>query len=236
MAKIDLIPKSDGAFAAQMRTFQQNIGKHAAILGITPEQVAGQSADADHYYYVVHCQQLMLNTAKAWTTRRKSVRKGDTRTDGTVLDSDTLAINLPPPPPPVLPGVEQRFRKLVRRVKASVNYRPAIGLELGIEAVDHAAPDYVTIQPKITAKVNGDHVELGWDWQGCRAFLDLCEFQVNRNDGHGFVPLTHSVIPGSLDETPFPAVPAVWRYRAIYHAGGRQVGQWSQPASVTVGA
>lgn len=229
------IPKGDHAFAAQMRTFQQNIAKHAADLGITPEQVAAQSADADHFNHVVSSQQMMLTTAKAWTTRRKTARKGETRTGGTVLDSDTLAPVLPPPPPPVLPGVEGRFRKLLRRVKASPNYHHGMGVELGIEAASLAAPDYATIQPQITAQVNGDHVELGWDWQGCRAFLDLCEFQVDRNDGRGFVPLTHSVVPGCQDVTPFPAGPAVWKYRASYHAGGRQVGQWSQVARVTVG-
>jgi len=42
---------------------------------------------------------------------------------------------------------------------------------------------------------------LGWDWQGFRAFLDQCEFQVDRNDGRGFGPLTHSTVPGSVDNS-----------------------------------
>jgi hypothetical protein len=236
MAKIDLIPKTDLAFAAQMRTFQQNIAQHAASLGVTPEQVAAQSADSEHYNYVVSSQQQMLNISKAWTTWRKTARKGKTQTDGTVLEQNIPAANLPPAPPAVAAGVEKRFRALLRQVKASPNYIPATGVELGIEAASLAAPDYAVIQPKITAKVNGDHVALGWDWQGCRTFLDLCEFQVNRNDGHGFGPLTSSVHPGCKDETPFPATPTVWQYRAIYHADGKRTGQWSQVVSVTVGA
>jgi hypothetical protein len=122
----------------------------------------------------------------------------------------------------------------VRLVKASPNYTPAIGVELSIEAVDHAAPDFTALQPKLTATVNGDHVDLGWDWQGHRAFLDLCELQVDRADGHGFGPLTSSTKPGSLDTTPFPAARTCWRYRAIYRVGHKAVGQWSQIASVIV--
>ena len=236
MAKNDLIPKTDLAFAAQMRTFQQNIAEHAADLGVTAEQVAGQSADADHYNYVVSGQQQMLNISKAWTIWRKTARKGETATDGTVLAQNSPAANLPPAPPAVLPGVEKRFRALLRQIKAHTNYTPTIGVQLGIEAPSLSAPNYETLQPKITAQVIGDQVELGWDWQGYRTFLDLCEFQVDRHDGHGFVPLTHSIHPGCKDVTPFPATPAVWQYRAIFHADGKQVGIWSQLATVTVGA
>ena len=39
-----------------------------------------------------------------------------------------------------------------------------------------------------------------------------------------------------MDTTPFPAAPAKWTYRAIYHVDDAQVGQWSAPVSVTVPA
>jgi hypothetical protein len=234
MAKKDLIPKTDLAFAAQMRTFQRNIAKHAADLNVTPEQVAGQSADSDHYNYVVLGQQLMLNTSKAWTVWRKTARKGVTTTDGT-MEQGIPTANLPPAPPAVLPGVEKRFRLLLRQIKAGPNYTYGIGVELGIEAASLTAPDHVTLQPRLIVQVVGGRVQLGWDWQGYRTFLDLCEFQVDRCDGLGFVALTYSVHPGCWDETPFPTVPTVWQYRAIYHADGKRIGLWSQVVSVTVG-
>ncbi len=236
MAKNDLIAKSDPAFAQQLQTFKNNIGEYAAWLGLTPEQVAAQAADADYYQSVVHGQQAMLSHSKAWTVLRKTLRKGDaTLTDSTTAPAANVPAYTPPPaPPPVAYGIESRFRPLVRQVKASVNYTTAIGKELGIEAVDHAAPDLNAVQPVITATVNGDHVEIGWDWQGQRAYLDLCVFEVNRNDGKGFVWLLSSTRPGSVDATRFPAATAHWQYRAIYQVGDKYVGQWSQTASVIV--
>jgi hypothetical protein len=237
MAKHDLIAKGDLAFAQQMQLFKLNIGKYAVQLGLTPEQVAAQAADADYYQFVVQSQQMMLNHSQSWTALRKTLRKGDsTITDPAAKPGpDTLIIPFPAAVPPVAFGIEGRFRTLVRQVKASVNYNVGIGLELGIEAVDHAGPDFTTLQPKLTATVNGDHVELGWDWQGKRAFLDLCIIEVDRDDGKGFVQLVSSTRPGSKDKAPFPAVPTRWRYRAVYQVGDQPVGQWSNPAGIIVG-
>jgi hypothetical protein len=230
MAKKDLMLKGEVPFARQLLMFKENIGAHAVALGLTPAQVAGQAADADYYSYVVFSHNLVQTHAKAWTVLKKSLR----RRDPSVVAENMSAFTLLTSVPAVAPGLEQRFRNLVRLVKASVNYLPAIGLQLGIEAVDHAAPDYAIIQPKLTAQINGDHVELGWDWQGQRAYLDLCELQVNRGDGRGFGPFRHSVTPGSVDKTPFPATPARWQYRAMYHLGDTPVGVWSQTATVNV--
>ena len=236
MAKNDLIAKSDVAFAQQMQLFKNSIGNYAVTLGLTPEQVAAQAADADYYRYVVQSQQEMLTHSKAWTVLRKTLRKGDsTNTDPDAKPGpDTLTITLPAAPPAVAFGIEGRFRLLVRQVKASKHYTRAIGLELGIEAVDHAGPDLATVQPVLTATVNGDHVLLGWDWQGWRAYLDLCVLEVNRHDGRGFVALFSTTRPGSVDATPFPAAPTPWQYSAIYQVGNKYVGQWSRVASVLV--
>lgn len=236
MAKKDLIAKGDDAFAKQMQQFKLHIGQSAALLGLTPEQVAAQAADADFYQYIIHSQQAMLIHSKTWTTVRKTLRKGDK----TLADPATAPVvevpsySPPAAPPAVAYGIEGRFRALVRQVKAAVNYTNIIGLELGIEAVDHAGPDLDTVQPQITARVNGNHVELGWDWRGWRAYLDLCVFEVNRNDGRGFVPLLSSTRPGSTDKTPFPAATTHWQYRAIYQVGDKFVGQWSRVARVIV--
>lgn len=237
MAKHDLIAKGDAAFAQQMQMFKLNIGKYAALLGLTPEQVAAQAADADFYQYIVECQQQMLTHSKTWTVLRKTLRKGDpTLADPASAPAPGVPSFTPPAAPPAVAfGIESRFRILVRQVKASVHYTPAIGKELAVEAVDHAAPDLATVRPVITATVIGDHVELDWDWQGQRAYLDLCVFEVNRHDGKGFVWLLSSTRPGSVDATPFPAAATHWQYRAIYQVGDKYVGQWSQPAGVIAG-
>jgi hypothetical protein len=232
MAKADLILKSDLAFGAQMKTFKNNIGPVAASLGVTPEQVAAQAADSEYYNYVLVCHNLMQAHSKGWTATKKLVRAGKMKGEFNGLGSPVL----PDPVPSVSPGVERRFRALLRQAKASPNYSPSIGEGLGIEAVNHAAPDYATLQPVLTLSISGGQVLVGWSWQRHRLFLDQCEIQVDRGDGRGFVLLTYTVTPGYTDKTPFPTVPVKWLYRAIYRVNDEQVGRWSQVTSITVAA
>jgi hypothetical protein len=65
--------------------------------------------------------------------------------------------------------------------------------------------------------------------------LESCEILVDRADTKGFVPLTIDTTPNYVDTHEFPTAKAIWTYKAIYRADDAQVGQWSQPVSVTVG-
>src|SRR5208283_5325422 len=94
-------------------------------------------------------------------------------------------------------------------------------------------PDYTTLQPQIDATLDGNQVDVGWGWGGYGAFRDICEIQVDRGDGKGFVLLAFDTTPGYTDTAPFPTVPVKWTYRAIYRVGDSQVGVWSLPVSVT---
>ena len=230
MAKADLIHKGDLVFGAQLRTFKNNIGPVAASLNVSPEQVAAQAADADYYNYVLISHGLLLAHARGWTALKKITRTG--RQTG--VFNGLEAPVLPAPVPPVLPGVERRFRALLRQIKAGPNCTLSLGEGVGIEAVNHSPPDYTTIQPVLALSISGDRVLVGWGWQRCRVFLDQCEIQVDRGDGRGFVLLTYTVTPGYTDSTPFPAAPVKWLYRAIYRLNDEQIGQWSSVASITV--
>jgi len=230
MAKGDLILKGDLVFGAQMKTFKNNIGPVASSLGLTPAQVAQQAADADYFNYVLACQNTALAHSKGWSSLKKLTRAGSAAGEFNGLEP----LALPAPVPPVAPGVEQRFRALLRQVKASANYSSAIGEGLGIEAAHHTAPDFTALKPVITVSVSGDHVLVDWAWQGHRVFLDQCEIQVDRGDGKGFVVLTCATVPGYTDKTAFPAAPVKWLYRAIYRVADAPVGQWSNVTGVTV--
>ena len=136
----------------------------------------------------------------------------------------------------VAPGIEARYRALVQSIKANANYNAAIGQALGIEGAQQTGPDLTTIQPQIDAVISGSHVNVKCGWGGNSAYLDICEIQVDRADGHGFGLLTCDTTPGCTDTQPFPAAPAKWTYKAIYRVADAQVGLWSLPVSVTVGA
>jgi len=232
MPRSSYLQANDEAFAAQLRTFKTAISGYSTTLGVSAAQVTAQAADCDYYNYVLACQQVMANASQQWTTWKDLTRGG-----GAVPPTGAPVIpTLPTAVPAVAPGVEVRFRALVKQIKASTSYNHAIGEALGIEGAEQAGPDLTTVQPVITAKLSGGRVEIGWGWQGNRAALDQCEIQVDRADGKGFVLLTYDTTPGYVDTQPFPATPIKWTYRAIYRVNDAQVGQWSLPVSVTVPA
>lgn len=228
MAKKDYIQQNDMAFALQLNTFKTNIGSYA-MLGLAPAQITAQAADADYFNYLVQCQSIMQNDAKATTGWRDAVRDGNSAATPPALTP------LPAAVPPVTPGVESRFRALVQQIKSNPAYNTSIGTALGVEGVVAVGPDLNTLQPTITAEVTAAGVVIDWSFGGNAAFLDALELEVDRSDGKGFVVVTSDPTPGYTDTAPFPAAPAKWTYRAIYRLDDKRVGQWSATVSVMVG-
>jgi hypothetical protein len=231
MAKQSYIQANDDAFAAQMITFKNNIPAYATLLSVTEAQVDEQAADADYYYYALQCQRIAQAGAQQWTAWKDLERYGGTPP----LTGMPVAPTFPIVVPAVAPGIEVRFRALVKQIKANPNYNVSIGEALGIEGAQQAGPDLATVQPIIDVKINGNHVAIGWGWQGNVSFLDMCEIQVDRGGGQGFVFLTYDTTPGYNDTMAFPATPTKWTYRAIYRVGDAQVGLWSNVVTITVG-
>ncbi len=231
MAKSDYINPSDDGFAAQLQNFKSAIGGYATLLGVTPAQVTAQAADADYFSYAVSGQNLMRNAALQWTSWRDLLRSGGTPPPSGAPTTPTL----PPSVPAVAPGIEPRFRALVKQIKGHPGYNASLGDALGIEGADQVGPDLATVQPDIEVATSGGHVNVKWGWGGNGAYLDMCEIQVDRADSKGFVALCFDTTPNYTDTAPFPATPAKWTYQAIYHVRDQRVGQWSKPVSVTVG-
>lgn len=232
MVTNNYVQGNDNAFSAQLITFKTNIGGYAAILGLTTDQIKAQAADSDYLDYVLKCLGIMQNSAQQWTAWKNLTRGGGTPPP----TGAPVAPVLPAAVPAVAPGIEARFRALVKQIKASPGYNSAIGKALGIEGSQQAPPDLTTIQPDIDVTLNGNHVDVAWGWGGYGAYLDLCEIQVDRGDGKGFNLLAIDSTPGYADTAPLPATPVKWTYKAIYRLGDVQVGLWSKPVSVTVPA
>jgi hypothetical protein len=229
--KSDPIQKNDMAFAGQMNTFKINIPTYATVLKLTPDQIASQAADAVAMDYWVKSMNIMHKDAQQFTNWKNLLRGGGTPPAGGAPGVPVL----PDPVPAVTPGIEARFRALVQIIKNSPAYSTSIGEALDIEGAQQNPPDYSTLMPVLTLRINGNRVEIGWGWQGYAAYLDQCELQVDRGDGKGYVPLAFDPTPGYLDTTPFPATPTKWTYRGIYRLDEAQVGQWSSPVSIMVG-
>lgn len=134
MAKSSYISPSDEGFAAQLQTFKNAIPAYSVTLGVAPAAVSAQAADADYFSYVLACQQIMQNGARQWTGWKDLERRG-----GDLPPSGApVAPIFPAAVPSVAPGIEARFRALVKQIKAQASYdRSAdIGLEGGVIRAD----------------------------------------------------------------------------------------------------
>src|SRR5665213_951766 len=232
MAKSDYIQQNNDAFNAQLQTFNNGIGNYSAVIGVTAAQIAAQAADAAGFDYTLKCMNIMANGALQWTGWKNLERTGG----NPPASGAPVAPVFPAAVPAVAPGIEARFRALVQIIKTGASYNETIGQALGIEGAQQTGPDLTTIQPVIDAVISGNHVNVKWGWGGNSAYLDICEIQVDRGDGKGFVLLAFDTTPGYTDTQPFPAAPVTWTYRAIYRVDDDRTGQWSLPVSVTVPA
>ena len=233
MAKSDYMANDDEGKATLFILFRDGIGAHLATLKIPADDpdIVQQAADATRFRAILNFNQSIQTSAQAWTAEKNFERDGSGAAPA-VLPVPALPAGFPAAVPP---GIVRRFRALVNRIKAIRHYNTAMGLALGIEGVQHAGPDFATLQAILTLTLIGNAVLVGWGWRGFSAFLDMLEIQVDRSDGRGWVFLTMDTTPNYTDTFPLPSTPTKWKYRAVYRVGDAQVGQWSNVVEITVG-
>jgi hypothetical protein len=146
MARAANLDQRDNHLAAELQAFKNGIGPYAPRLGITSDQVAAQAADADYFSYTLAVQELLASSSKQWSGWKTLLRDG-----GNLPSAGTPKPPVfPDAPPPVTPGVEPRFRALVRQIKASAIYNPSIGAALGLEAPGKPVPITPCSRPRST--------------------------------------------------------------------------------------
>lgn len=226
MPKSDYIKKRDADFSAQLTLFKNGIGDYVTTFGLTTGQVTGQANDALYFAYVLALQDIYIQGGQQWTAWKDAIREGG----GAATPPATPT--LPTAVTPVAPGIEKRFRDLVKIIKAHPAYTTAIGEALGIEGQESAPPPPADFQPEISLVLMGGLVVVLWSWMGKSAFLHALEIEVDRGSGYQF--LTIDTTPNYNDTTPLPATAQKWTYRAIFRNGEGRTGQWSASVSITV--
>lgn len=222
MAKLDFVADNDGDFARQLDHFAGQIGKYAAEFELSAAELSAVAKDAAYVTWVLTCQKLASGQSQAWTKHKKLARSGV----GPTEMSPPPAIAFPAAPPAVRPGIEKRYRRLVKKVKAHENYNASIGTDLRIEGKEPMKREEEQIVPRLDAPVvRADGVWLPWDWNNCRTFVDACELRVDRGDGAGERFLMADTTPGYLDREPLPKSPQKWTYRALFRKGDRRIGK-----------
>ena len=207
-------------------------GYQAVLTSITVDQMTDGIADAKWLVYILSKWLPAVRAFAPSCTAAANAAMNGTGEDPQVLTT-FIAPALPVGTVPVKPGALDRLFQLIADIKNSAGYTEVIGKDLGIVGAEKTGPDFATIQPKITAKIEGNVVAIGWSWEGFSEHLDLLELLVDR--GQGWVNLASDTTPGYTDSTPFPATLTKWKYRAIFHVDDAQVGIWSQVVEVIVG-
>jgi len=202
---------------------------------MTPAQIAALVADN---LWMIYLLQAWLPSTRGW-----SITGTNTLTEAQTGDGSALMVlpvyvvpALPDGAVPVNTGALNRIFAAVQDIKNGGKCSDKDQATLGIVGSQQPGPDYTTLQPVFTVNIVGGQVVIKWGWGGYAAFLDAIEFQVDRNDGKGFVFLTMDTTPGYNDTQPFPTAKTVLAYRAIYLANDARVGVWSQSVSTAVQA
>ncbi len=215
--------------------FGDKLTHYAAELGLKAEVLAAILADCA---WLIYCLQKWQPAVRIWAQSSTTViTEMETGTD---TDVQVLPLFIPPPLPTgvvaVLPGVLTRLFAFIQILKRNPKCIESISIDLGIIGSAQIGPDLTSIQPVFTLSIVGGQVVLHSGFGGYAAYLDAIEWQVNRNDGKGSVPLVVAITPNYTDLQPFPVASTVWTYSAIFLLNNVRVGVWSQSVSIAVQA
>jgi len=213
--------------------FLDNLGAkmpdHAAALGLTPAEVTSVQADAAMFNYLMDMQEAYKTNKQEVTGYKNVLRDGPL---GAPLGAVPVGPTLPVPPAAVSAGIFIRISQLVSRIKGNPAYnKQTIGEDLGIVG-DEQVIDIPNLKPILKSRLDAGRPMIIWK----KGPADAIDIYVDRKDGAGFVFLVTDTFPDYLDTFPVPAgvTTAVWDYKAVYSIGDEQVGQFSDPMSVTV--
>lgn len=223
--KKDFVMVKDLDFQMQLNKFYAEIKLIGASLGLTPEEIEQAGKDAAAFSYVLTAQHSANEFVKTVTAFKNDIKSGigGAPKEFPVFTIGADAINVPD-------GIVSRLRALAAKIKTSSNYTEAIGQQLGIIGVDVPDENPDTAKPLIGGlSIVASQVTLKWkkgSFDGIRVFKKV--------DGGEFNLTGFSISPPYTDRAPIPSSPQVWSYMIQYIVDDDEVGQLSEPFSITV--
>jgi hypothetical protein len=208
--------------------FQSKIGGYAAILGLTPAEVAEATEICDSFAGAFSATQQCKATMHAMTKWRDAVFYGS-------------PAGMPAPDAPVFPvvgrttytnGVVKRFIKLRDRIVASANYTVQIGEDLGIVGAEVTPISPGKLAPQINATTAaGFWVNLKGSMQG----MDAMRVEYAPKGGNFTTVAFFTNTPGGFQITPAnPNQPESGQIRAVFVKKNKDFGNYSAVHPVTL--
>ena len=223
------IPKSEAELVIWFKNFASGFAKHSTALGFTAAEVSAVQADAAMIEYLISD---MIPAYKSGLDARYGyknlIKDGPTGEKG---GDPPAAVTVAAPPATVAPGVMQRLRNLIQRIRHTENYTTDIGRELGIEDEPGTnAPD-ATAKPTARAIAEtGGHVRIEFNKRGFEGV-----WIEGRRKGEADWAFLGIDLHSPFTDTRPPAqanTPEVREYRLRYYHNDQPTGDWSDIISV----
>lgn len=225
---MSFIKAEDVEFVLQLTKFADTIPAYAVTVELTPAEVAETKADAEYMIWAFQNSNIYREHSENWTKFKNLIRRG---TGGSVTTAPPAPTPPSAPEVTVEPNVQERFSKLVARIKAHRNYTKAMGEDLGIEAASTIFIPEEGKPPFSIRLVAGGKPELVWK----KGHYDGVLIQ-RKDEGGNFVQIGIDMRPNYVDNTATSPVgqSKIYAYRMIYLYKDEQVGEWSDVASISV--
>lgn len=222
----DLVKKNDLELVVQLNNFNAKLPLYMVQLGITQATVDAVSADAEYFSFIVTGADKAKDYSKAWTTQKSTSRRG---TGDAPIAGFPVPVDVSTPPAAVLPGVEKRFRQLVKQIKSNPNYTDAIGEDLGIVATQ---PVPVFTAPELKVSMKGGNPTIGYK----RGNSEGVRIYSKRAGEDSFTFLDVSTRSPYVDARPnvVPNTAETRQYYAYFLVNDAQVGSQSAIVSISV--
>ncbi len=221
----DFVKRDDEGFATQLQNFSIKLPNYAALLSLTMTETNAVQQDAQIMGGVVVVIEQAKTYSQSWVAYKDLVRRGGAGS----LGAFPVAVTIPVPPPTLLPGVEDRFRLMAKRIKGSINYTKAIGEDLGIEVVQSTTEATTTV---LKAKLDGGHPVISFT----KSKADGIRLYSKQGSETAFSFLAIDTRSPYVDNRPnlVPGTPEIREYYAFLYDDDAVIGVQSDTISITV--
>ncbi len=225
----DVIPNTEDGRKSWAENMLLKFPPLAVDLAFTDDEQRAFTNDLTMLTYVITASQSVAAESKARTAYKKQMLEGVPDGGNTL----PLPLNTLPAPPAelVMPGVMDRIRAAIQRIKTAPGYTDAIGEQLQIVGAQTGAPDTATAKPTFKGIPQISGVMLDWT----KGDFDGVVIEGQRGTETGFTFLDKDFKSPFVDLRPnlVAGQPEKRRYRMIYLLDDAVVGTYSDEVVVT---
>jgi hypothetical protein len=224
------LPKDDPGKVFWLKNLSSKTPTYAVVLDITSSEQTSLENDSTMFEYIVTTMHPAYKTKVQDITSFKNIMRDGPL--GTSTPPIPVAPTLPAAPTVVNSGIIPRVTKFVQRLKNHPNYTVNMGEDLGIEGGEMSF-NSSELKPELKGDLDANRPKIIWK-KG--PFADSIDLYVDRQLNDNYEYLTNDSEPDYIDTYPMPqdVASVVYRYKGIYRIGDEQVGQYSDPITITV--